>query len=112
MGPVKSGGVILKRLAARFQLSIRALVAVAGLAMVFGVAVIGFGGLTEDVAAHNGQQHFDFRRLDWFVNHRNHAEVRMADLLAKMGAVGVMAAFAILAAVLLWRRRASIALVL
>lgn len=96
----------------RIGVPVRAVVAAVGLLVTSAVAVIGFGGLTEDVAARNGQQHFDLRRLDWFVHHRSHAEIRIADALANVGAVGAMAVVAVVAAALLWQRRASLAVVL
>jgi undecaprenyl-diphosphatase len=83
---------------------------VAALTVAFAATSIGFGGLTEDVTRHDGQQRFDLRRLDWVVGHRTHLEVRLAQWLSHFGAASSMALVAVVATAALWRRRQSAAI--
>lgn len=93
-----------KRLYERLGLTVTALIALAAGAVVFVGAGGVFAGATEDATEHNGQALQDAHRLHFFVAHRSDVLVRASKVLTDIGAVPVVAAVALIASLLLWRR--------
>ena len=68
-----------------------------------------FGAATEDVTRHNGMAVRDAANLRVFIRHRSDLLVHVSKVLSDVGAVGVVAAVAVLASLLLWRRGLRVA---
>ena len=95
---------LLDSVRVRLRLSVAAVVALAtGLASLC-VAVVGVGGVTEDVTQHNGLARSDLLHLRWFTHQRSDALISISRLLSDIGSVVALGAVAVLAGFLLWRR--------
>ncbi len=94
---------------ARLGLSISHLLALLAGVTVFLGALAVFGGTTEDVTQHNGLAPKDPRDLRFFTDHRTGALVRGAKVASEVGAVPILGALAVVAALLLWRRGVRVA---
>jgi undecaprenyl-diphosphatase len=71
---------------------------------VVGGSFLVLSAASEDVVRHNGLALADPSRLHWFVVHRPDAAVTVAKFLAVLGSPPVLAAVALCAGFLLWRR--------
>lgn len=80
------------------------------------IALVGFvavfGGAAEDVTQHDGLALHDARNLRVFTGHRTEALVRVAKVVTDAGAGPVLVALAVIAGIMLWRRRLPRGLVL
>jgi membrane-associated phospholipid phosphatase len=105
-------GNLKQRVDGRLGLGSSGLAAVAcGTAVLIGLVVI-FGAATEDVAGSDGLTRHDPGLLRLFTAHRSAPLVGASKVITDFGTVAVVAAFAAVASIWLWRRGMRIALAL
>src|SRR4051794_22983241 len=96
----------------RMRLSYAGLVAVAAGLVAVLMTTVGFAGVAEDVTQHNGLATADAHDLSFFTDHRSALLVRAARAVTDLGTIAVVAAVALAAGYLLWRRGARLGLAL
>jgi undecaprenyl-diphosphatase len=92
------------------RLSYAGLAAVAAGLVALVITTVGFAGVAEDVAQHNGLATSDARDLSIVTDHRSALLVTAARALTDLGTITVVAAVALAAGYLLWRRGARLGL--
>jgi hypothetical protein len=92
----------------RSRLTVRGLIALAVAVVTVGGALLVLAVTSEDVVRHNGMSSEDQSWLQSVVSHRTAWLVDLARSMTNVGAAGVLAVLAVVAAVLLWWRGARV----
>jgi undecaprenyl-diphosphatase len=114
IGQVRSAGTAswkaVEAARRRLQLSYAGLAAFAAGLVALVITTVGFAGVAEDVTQHNGLATADPHDLSIFTDHRSALLVRAARTVTDLGAIAVVAAVALAAGCVLWRRGARLGL--